>query len=221
MLTDEDIDVPRTPTELRGFIEQVRNEVLDDKAERDRGIRKRGPYKRFLDEVVPLSLYSRVEYSDEFRLLPVKGNQPYDAAVFDAFDREIERIEIAVPHDGEWEAKDARLLLERGYGRARVWGPGEDINELRPFVMATAAKKALIGYDDATTLVFVLSVMPFDAAHDHPREATLNSLVADLGRVCFSAGRVRVFIPPNRIRDVPANKPVQSDSKAAADALER
>lgn len=131
--------------------------------------------------------------------------------MFDAAGREVERIEIALPHDGEWEAEDARRLVKRGYGKARVWSSGEDIDELRPFVMDTASKKALRDYGEAT-LVFALNIVPFAVSHDHPRETKLQALFADLARISFSAGRVRVLVMPDTVVDIAqANTPVQSD----------
>jgi hypothetical protein len=215
LLTDEDIDVLRTPVELRAFVEEVGSQARGDQAEHDRGVLKRGPYKRLLDEVIPLSLYASVAYTDEFRLLPVKGNQAYDAEVFDATGEVVERIEVTLPHDGEWEAEDARRLVDRGYGKVRVWSAGEDIDEIRPFVMDTARKKALRDYGDAT-LLFVLNVVPLAVSHSHARREKLEALFADLARMSFSAGRVRVLVMPDTVEDIAqANKSVQPDAPRA------
>lgn len=201
MLTDEDIDQPRTPSELRAFVEAVTEEVNTDETERHKGIMKTGVYKRYIEEVLPLSYYAGIEYSDQYRIQPVKGNQGYDANVFNSAGNLVERIEITSPQDGRAEAEDARLLVERGYGEAHVYGSDEQIDQLRPHITATGLKKSQKDYSDAT-LVIVLDLLALPEPLRARQDEAIATLAADLSGIPFKARRVRLFIPPDRVVDV-------------------
>ena len=84
---------------------------------------KKGLYKEFLYEIVPLSCFAVLEYQESCQILPVLGNQGFDAVVLDESGREIDRIEMTCPGDGAENAKDARLVVDRGQRGLFEWAP--------------------------------------------------------------------------------------------------
>ena len=99
-LTRDDLEMPRTPLELRAFVELVRERVHHNPVEFESGMTKKGYYKEFLDEVVPLCNFAEVAYPPEYRVQPVLGNQGYDALVFDNQGAEEDKVEFTKPYDG-------------------------------------------------------------------------------------------------------------------------
>ena len=56
MITQAEIQKPRTPTALRKFVEEARLQVEADPKELKNTRKKTGLYKMFVDEIIPLSL---------------------------------------------------------------------------------------------------------------------------------------------------------------------
>ena len=111
MITKEEFQKERSPSDLREFVEQLKQTVQSEKSERHFGIQKKGLYKEFLDELIPLSCFAMWKYDDSYKIEPVLGNQGYDAKVFNKTGEEIDRIEITIPHNGAAEATDTRFVV--------------------------------------------------------------------------------------------------------------
>jgi len=129
-LSSDDIQQPRRPSELAEFVERVRACVRSDPVELGAGNTRRGYYKEFLDEVVPLSHFAAKTYDDCHTVQPILGNQGYDAVVRDASGRIVDKVEIANPIDGANVAAVAHEKAERGYGSLKVGDPGDDVEDL-------------------------------------------------------------------------------------------
>ncbi len=140
LLTKAEIETPRTPAELRAFVEQIRASVRANRAEFELGMAKRGYYKEFLDEVVPLCNFAEVAYPANYKVLPVLGNQGFDAIVLDAGGNEVDKVEFAKPHDGAATASNACQVVARGYSDMQVCDCTEVLNEFIPFFEATSKK---------------------------------------------------------------------------------
>lgn len=93
MLTKEIIEKPRTPSALCDFISSVKAEVERNASERPAAHLKRGLYKQFVDELIPLSVFCKEHYRDDVRVQLLCGSQPFDAVVKDINGREIEKME--------------------------------------------------------------------------------------------------------------------------------
>ena len=94
-------------------------------------------------------------------MLPVLGNQGYDALVLDAHGRECDRIEMTIPVDGAQQFADACQIVEHGCGRVRIGDPGDDIDELSHHVLETCRSKAKKDYRDCTLVVAIEPIPPF------------------------------------------------------------
>ena len=205
----EYLQKPRTPFELRDFIEEVRRAAQMDDALRHAAIQKKGLFKQLVEEIMPIKCYALSRYPDNnVRISPVLGNQGYDAEVHDLSGRLIERIEVTIPHDGAQESEDSKLTVSRGYGKCRVFEPGEEMRLLTPRLLETAKSKAAKDYTDST-LLFVLAVLPpIDSPITQSADmAEVASIEVSLTAIRFRARKVVLLLPSGHVRTIhPENR---------------
>ena len=161
MITKEDIETERTPKELRQFVTTVKSKIENCEQERHRGILKKGIYKVFVDEIIPLSLFCIKIYPDNYKISPKLGNQGYDAIVKDENGKIFEYLELTAPHDGRKAANDAKLTVERGYGELfiRDYNSGSDLKDMFLIIMDVCEKKLKKDYSNCS-LVIVIDFYP-------------------------------------------------------------
>ncbi len=201
MITSSEIGQKRSPSDLREFVHQLKQAAQADKSERHLGIQKKGLYKEFLDELIPLSCFAMLKYDDNYEVQLVLGNQGYDARVFDETGKEVDHIEITTPHDGAADATDARLVVNRGYGQTHVGDPGEDFDALFPHVLATCQKKAEKDYGDCLLVVAIEPLPPFESFNVR-YEQQIEELVHQMRQIKFKAKKVFLLVLPDRMFDV-------------------
>src|SRR5208337_3701433 len=94
MIARENFQQRRSPRAFRDFVVILKEAVEADTAERHRGILKKGLYKEFLDEIVPLSIFALEFYPENYGIQWENRNQKnkktsgYDALVFDETGKE-------------------------------------------------------------------------------------------------------------------------------------
>ncbi|MBN1396691.1 MAG: hypothetical protein JXA06_01540 [Bacteroidetes bacterium] len=201
MITHIEIQLKRSPQDLREFVINLKNSVRTDKKEYQNGILKKGYYKEFLDEVVPLSIFAHEFYPQNYKIQPILGNQGYDALVFDENDFEVDRIEMTFPQNGSYEAQDAKLVIERGYSNIQICKPGDDLDSLFPFILSTCQNKSIKDYSDCTLVITISPLPPFEQ-FVIKYDAQINSLLSQLSMIKFNAKRVFLLILPDRILKV-------------------
>jgi hypothetical protein len=162
MITKEDIEIERTPNELRQFVTTIKSKIDNCKKERHRGMLKKGIYKVFVDEIIPLSLFCIKIYPDNYKISPKLGNQGYDAIVKDENGKIFEHLELTAPHDGRKAAKEAKLAVERGYGNPLVYSPGSDLKDMFSIIMDTFEKKLKKEYSDCSLVIVIDFSPPFE-----------------------------------------------------------
>ena len=198
MITYSEMQQQRSPQALRDYVVGLKDAVRADEAERRLGILKEGLYKEFLDEMVPLSIFALQTYPEHYRIQLVLGNQGYDALVFDEVGKEVDRVEMTIPHDGNAEAKDAKLVISRGYGQVKIWIPGDDFDALFPHVLTACQKKAAKDYSDCTLVIAVELLPPF-ASFESKYEKQIEGLVSKMTKMRFKAKRVFLLVLPDRV----------------------
>jgi len=163
MITKEDIEIERTPNELRQFVTTIKSKINNCEQERHRGIRKKGIYKVFLDEIIPLSLFCLKIYPNNYKILPRLGNQGYDAIVKDENGKIFEHLELTAPHDGLKAANDAKLIVERGYGDTSIrdYNSGSDLKDMFSIIIEVCKKKAKKDYSDCSLVIVIDFSPPF------------------------------------------------------------
>lgn len=203
MITCAEIEQKRSPTELHEFVVQLLQSVRDNEIERHRGIQKDGIYKLFVDEIIPLSHFSRLNYPESYKILPVIGNQGYDALVFNADNKEVDRVEITIPHNGAATAKDARMIVEQGYSDVHIadgniFLKDMALNDIVSCVLDVCHKKSRKDYSDCS-LVIVVALNPPFPADEAQYNIELKKLINEIKLIKFNAKKVFFLIPPCKL----------------------
>lgn len=193
--------MPRTPVELSAFVESIRLRAQRDSKERELGHLKKGCYKQFFDEVVPLARFAHRMYPPEYTVTPKLGNQGYDAEIHDPRGNLVERVEMANPIDGKETASIARELVKQGYGGFRAGDPGDDVEEHISIIAQVAKKKAIKDYSDATVVFKVNGSKPFEGFEKRFSEQ-LVAISAAISSAGLNAKRVFLLLPIGCIPEV-------------------
>lgn len=193
VITKSDIEKPRSPRGLRKFVCCRREKVKAVTSERHAAIQKKGIYKEFFDEIIPLSIFALKIYPNTYKIKPILGNQAYDAIVTDTHGKFIEYIELTFPHDGQRDAKDAKLIISRGYGKCHVYSPGEDIERLCQFIQKTCSEKAKKNYSNCT-LVIVIAFLPPSKQDHRLYSQKINQVETLVQSISFKAKRVFLLL---------------------------
>ena len=200
MVTVSELEHRRSPGELREFVDFVNKSVRADESERHRGILKRGLYKEFLDEIVPLSHFCELAYPESYKIQWVHGNQGYDALVFNEAGQEVDRVEITTPHDGSAKAQDAQRIVTRGHGKFDIGTPGDLFVPLLPHVLSVCRKKALKDYSDCTLVIAIKPLSPYQS-FDSDYEKTLKTLVGEMAQIPLRAKRIFLLCSSDGLPD--------------------
>jgi len=193
-----DMQRRRSPRALREYVLATKEAVSADVEERHRGILKEGLYKQFLDELVPLSCFAVWAYPENCEIRWVAGNQAFDALVFDDRGLECDRVEITTPHDGKAEARDARLVVSRGYGSVRIGTPGDEVEDLVPHVLRVCQEKAKKDYADCTLVIAIHPEPSFESLRSL-REGQIQSVADRLAAIPFKAKRAFLLVLPDTV----------------------
>ena len=187
----------RTPIELRDYVNELRDSARKDDAVWHQGMLRSGLFKQLIQEIIPVKDYVLHRYRNEDVLVsPVLGNQGYDAEVFDSTNRLIERIEVTAPYDGEYEVIDTRLAIKRGYGKMRIYSPGENVRKLKTLVLKAAEAKSKKDYSDSTLLI-VLELRPPspESSTRTAYQTELDLIIKSLKLITFCANKVVMQCP--------------------------
>jgi hypothetical protein len=195
MITKKDIEKPRSPRGLSQFVRYRIARVRQITNQRHAALRKRGIYKVFSDEIIPLSVFALRIYPNTYRVNPVLGNQGHDAIITDEQGRIVDFVELTWPQNGQRKADDANKTVSRGYGNIDVYSPGEDIDRLCDFIRSTCQKKAQKDYSNCT-LVVVIDFFPPFRQHRSLYSRKLKQVAEQMHAISFKAKRVFLLVLP-------------------------
>ncbi|MBM4331464.1 MAG: hypothetical protein FJ117_09635 [Deltaproteobacteria bacterium] len=193
MITENDIQTPRSPRGLRQFVTQRKKKIQSDRTERHNAIQRKGLYNVFIKEIVPLSVFALKAYENSCTVQPVLGNQGYDAIVKDNNGNIVEYIELTFPDDWKSEAEDAKLVVSQGYGQTDVFSPGADIDRLSTFIQDICMKKSQKDYSGCT-LVIVIDFWPVSKQFCSLYSQKIKEVIARVQAFSFKAKRVFLLL---------------------------
>jgi hypothetical protein len=193
MITKNDIEKPRSPRGLRKFVCCRKEKVKAMTTERHAAIQRKGIYNVFIKEIVPLSIFALKAYPNTCRVEPRLGNQDYDTIVRDTHGNIIDYVELTFPGDWEDEAKDAKLIVSRGYGKYHGYSPGQDIERLSKFIRAACLKKAKNDYSNRTLVVVIAFLTP-SKQHRLLYSRKIKQILTQLRSISFKAKRVFLLL---------------------------
>ncbi|MDD2353643.1 MAG: hypothetical protein PHX56_08860 [Atribacterota bacterium] len=195
MINKKDIETERTIVEFRNYVTIVKSIVNDCKEERHKGIVKKGIYKVFVDEIIPLSLFCIKNYPENYRVLPKLGDQGYDAIIKDEDGNHVEYLEITSPHDGLKEANDAKLVVGRGYGETETGDSGDDLRDMFSIVLGICNKKAIKDYSDCS-LVIVIDFSPPFKEEEPTYKQIISELEEKIVKIKFNVKKIYLLVIP-------------------------
>lgn len=166
MLSKSDIEKPRSPQDLHDFVCQVVAAVRQNEIELPKAHLGHGLYRVFKNEIVPLSIFTKLHYVDDVLIKPILGNQGFDAEVFTNNGCLIERIEITNPHNGTAAHENAKLLVLRGFGKEDTFDPGENFTRMFHIIRLACEKKSLKDYSNNILVISVDFTEPFEEHHN-------------------------------------------------------
>ncbi|MDQ8733866.1 hypothetical protein [Paenibacillus sp. LHD-38] len=161
----EDLEIYRTPAQMRVYFEMKRAEIIDNKDYVKLARLKKGRYKEFLEEFYPLYLFSQTKYvSSDTEIRLVVGNQSYDGLI-KLPSGHIHKIEITEYIEGHKENKDAKKLNERGYSEMSI-GDTRDLqtkaDDYMEKVIENANKKAQKDYQGVSIIILINTQLYLD-----------------------------------------------------------
>lgn len=196
MISKHDIETPRSPRGLRQFVTRRIKKIRGIREARHKAILKKGIYKVFSDEIIPLSIFCLKNYPNTYWVKPVIGNQGYDAIIEDNKGRVIEYVELTIPHDGATDADDSRLVVKRTYGKTDVYKPGENLTRMFSTIIKTCNKKSLKDYSDCSLVVIVNFITVSNQEKLYLTH--IDDLINKIKTIPFKANKVYLLVMPYR-----------------------
>jgi hypothetical protein len=194
-ITREAFTVLRTPTDLARYVREAYDQI-DQNGELKRTARlRKGPYKTFLEELMPFSRFCTWKYGvrDDVLCALVQGTPGRDAIVIDRKSGSEHSVEITYPINGQELLKEGTQLNERGITDIKTW-PRDDISRQQfaiDLTLKIANKKTLRDYRSpgGSSLIFVFDHMLFwDSNPKHVE--LLSSMRRKLSLLHFQADNV-------------------------------
>jgi hypothetical protein len=202
LISKDVIEKARSPRGLRQLVTRRITKVCGFANERHEALRKKGIYKVFSDEIIPLSLFCLKTYPNTYTVQPVIGNQGYDAIVRDEKNNIFDHIELTLPHDGYSAANNARLVVERGHSEIDVYSPGENLNRMFSLILKACQNKSIKDYSNCS-LVVCLNFSPPFPEHKKVYLSSINKLLNEISNISFHARKVYLLVMPfNKVIDI-------------------
>jgi hypothetical protein len=155
---------------------------------------KKGNYKKYREELIPLYQYVKHKYNDKYLTFSLeKENSSFDATIR-INNLVVEQIEFTFPRDGKEENDDAELLLQQRFGQIRSWGDEETKKEILR-IIDIAKKKAKKDYSGKTLLILI-NPFPLWEFDDEDDVELFQKTVALISSFSFTAKEVFFFILP-------------------------
>jgi hypothetical protein len=166
-ITKAAFTILRTPADLARYACGAYDHI-DQNRELKRIARlRKGPYKTFLEELIPFSRFCTWKYGvrDDVLCALVQGTPGRDAIVIDRKTGSEHSVEITYPINGQQLLEEGRRLNERGITDIKTW-LGNDISRQQSAIDLTlkiANKKTLRDYRSpgGSSLIFVFDHMLF------------------------------------------------------------
>lgn len=194
MLNKHDLEKPRSIVKAVEFVQSLRKN--SDREERKKIRSKKGLYRKYLQEYLPLLFYSLNNYGivDDIKIKANLNNDNYDGFILDIENIEIERIEITYPIDGEKESSDAKQLNEKGITDIEDFGDEKREKNLNN-VLRVANEKSLKDYS-LSTLVITINAYHYLSLNEVEDMLRIYRFVEQLKSITYNAKKVVLLILP-------------------------
>jgi hypothetical protein len=122
-ITRKAFTILRTPTDLACYVREAYDHIDQNRELKCTARLRKGPYKTFLEELIPFSRFCTWKYGvrDDVLCALDQGKPWRDAFVFDSKARSEHSVEITCPINGQQLLEEARQLNERGITDVKTW----------------------------------------------------------------------------------------------------
>lgn len=201
MISKEDLQKPRTPSELKQYREQIFAMIRQDKEIIKAARLRQGLYKNLIEEFYPFSMYCDHKYRGaDVSCEIVIGKQGYDGIIKDRSGGEIEYVEITWPIDGHKEKAAMRLLNDRGYTNIEVQDVDYDSERQAIInrIIEKARDKALKDYtfNVTSSLIILIDIYPHFFLDNPHHQKELDNLIVQLRHIPFKVKSVYLILMP-------------------------
>lgn len=201
MITKDELELKRSPEDLSIYVDATFESIRSDQNEKELARLKKPPYKEFIEEVYPLSIFCKLKYQKcAVKCYPVIGNQAYDAVIESNSGELLEVVELTWPIDGQKAHFKAKQLNEKGRTDVEVRDVNDNTvtNKIIEHVIETANKKALKDYKTpgGSSLVFILDISPYFGMHRVEKTEEIEILKVKLREIEYKVNSVYILLLP-------------------------
>jgi hypothetical protein len=192
----KDISLPRTKEELHAYYKSTIKKIESDQNLIRLARLKKGLFKEFFEELVPLLIYSKSKYCEEGALLNiVVGNQKYDAIVKTSTLEK--RLEFSKYANGKIHIQEAKQLNKNGYTDVIVGDVIEAQNKYLENFRKCLIKKSKIGYKDTEIIFIVDDDEAFRLIFDFNFITFKNRIIELINDIDFGENIIYLMLPKN------------------------
>lgn len=179
----EDFYIPRTPNELRVYVDSNYNSINNDEDLKKLARIRKEPFKTFREELMPFAKFCSWKYSNRNDILCslVPGSGGQDGKIKFANIPDEHLVEITWPIDGKQASIDAKNLNSRGYSDSKVWND-EFLFNVTDRTLEGARKKSIKDYSSrgGSSLLIILSAHPWFDLNNPKHHKVVEKLIMDL-----------------------------------------
>jgi len=199
LLDENDFCVKRTVRDLWNYEREVDSLVQSDPELLKVANLRKGAFERFLKELRPFAHFCRIKHGfDSDVLCYLSDEAAGDAIIEDPTTGRSHLVELTCPLDGEFLARQKKLLSEGGFPEITIF----DINDTSLHeaalkrVLTVAKKKQNRNYTNlgGSTLLFVFGNRRIFWDNDESHNRVTDSLIQELGEFSFQAEEVAVLL---------------------------
>jgi hypothetical protein len=124
LLTKEELTIPRTPTELSLWWEDKNRLFADCPEARKWALLRKGLFKKFYEEIYPLSLFATHLYTGRsgIQVIPNLDNRDFDATIMDHSTSPPYELKVEITSAVEGYSEYLRMKYFLKHGHVNVWG---------------------------------------------------------------------------------------------------
>jgi hypothetical protein len=124
LLTETELAIPRTPVELDCWVKAKCRLIADCPEAKEPALLHQGLFKKFYEEVYPLSLFVNHRYSgrSDIRCIPNLDDRDFDARILDDSISPPAELKVEITSAIEGHDQHLRMKYFSSHGQVSVWG---------------------------------------------------------------------------------------------------
>lgn len=167
-ISEEAFQQPRTPKKLRQYVRDAYEYICSHREIRQKARLKEGPYKSFIEELLPLSAFCEWKYGERTDVLCswVPRTQGRDGIIENTSTGMVHSIEITWPIDGKQDIIEAEQLNKFGMTNVQIRDHNDtiELEKATKRILDKAHDKSRKDYRSVggSRLIFVFEEFPLE-----------------------------------------------------------